>query len=99
MHESDAFGDKFGDKFGLETAPVLITRTLRNAEIAVTEIRSDNPGIGPTDSIRREDAYLVGLQIRNYPNHEYWEDNGCAPRVRSGQGRRSSTTSSAIPSS
>lgn len=74
MQDSEAFGDKFGDKFGLETAPVLITRTLRSAEIAVTEIRSENPRIGLTDPIAREDAYLVGLQIRDYPDHDYWED-------------------------
>ena len=81
MQDSEAFGDKFGDKFGLETAPVLVTRTLRNAEIAATEIRSDNPRVGLTDSIAREDAYLVGLQIRDYPDHDYWEDGRYAPRT------------------
>lgn len=80
MSQSEAYGDKFGDKFGLEAAPVLITRTLRNAEIAATEIRSDNPRIGLTDSIAREDAYLVGLQVRDYPEHEYWEDGRHAPQ-------------------
>ncbi|WP_331373360.1 AraC family transcriptional regulator [Sinorhizobium chiapasense] len=86
MQDSEAYGDRFGDKFGLETAPVFITRTLRNAEIAVTEIRSDYPRIGLTDSIAREDGYLVGLQIRDYPHHEYWEDGRQAPltSLRSG---------------
>ena len=79
MSQSEAYGDKFGDKFGLDTAPVLITRTLRNAEIAATEIRSDNPRTGLTGSIAREDAYLVGLQIRDYPAHQYWEDGKHAP--------------------
>lgn len=81
MQGSDAYGDRFGNKFGLETAPVLITRTLRNAEIAVTEVRSDNPRVGLTDPIAREDGYLVGLQIRDYPDHHYWEDGRQAPSV------------------
>src|SRR5262249_53393120 len=48
MGTSEAYGSKFGDKFGLETAPVLITRALGRCEIAVTEVCSDNPRIGPT---------------------------------------------------
>jgi hypothetical protein len=85
--ESEAYGTKFGDKFGLNEAPVLITRTLRNAEIAVTEIRSDQPRMGLTDPIAHEDAYLVGLQIRDYPSHEYWEDGKQAPQssLRAGE--------------
>jgi AraC-like DNA-binding protein len=79
MGTSEAYGDKFGDKFGLESAPVLITRALGSSEIAVTEVRSDNPRIAPTDSIAREDGYLVGLQIRAYPEHVYWEDGKQAP--------------------
>ena len=80
MGASEAYGDKFGDKFGLETAPVLVARTLGKSEIAVTEVRSDNPRIGPTDPIAREDAYLVGLMFRDYPEHEYWEDGKHAPQ-------------------
>jgi AraC-like DNA-binding protein len=30
-------------------------------------------------SIPREDAYLVGLQLRDYPRREYWEDGQPAP--------------------
>ncbi|MGX5803415.1 helix-turn-helix domain-containing protein [Bradyrhizobium sp. Arg314] len=80
MSQSEAYGDKFGDKFGLEAAPAFVTRTLRNAEIAATEIRCDSPRIGPTDPIPREDGYTIGLMLRDYPNHEYWEDGKHAPR-------------------
>ena len=87
MQKSEAYGDKFGEKFGLEAAPVLMTRTLRNAEIAATEVKSDNPRIGLTDSIAREDGYLVGLQMRDYPDHKYWEDGKHAPHssLRAGE--------------
>jgi len=30
-------------------------------------------------SIPREDAFLVGLQLRDYPRREYWEDGQPAP--------------------
>ncbi|WP_028744869.1 helix-turn-helix domain-containing protein [Rhizobium mesoamericanum] len=87
MQQSEAYGERFGGKFGLQSAPVLITRTLRNSEIATTEIRSDNPRIGLTESIAREDAYLIGLQLRDYPDHLYWEDGKQAPRndLRAGE--------------
>jgi AraC family transcriptional regulator len=30
-------------------------------------------------SIQREDAFLVGLQLRDFPTHQYWEDGRQAP--------------------
>jgi hypothetical protein len=50
---------------------VIMTRVLRKATIAATEIRSDHPNRGMSKSIPREDAYLVGLQLRDYPRREY----------------------------
>jgi hypothetical protein len=38
-----------------------------------------NPLPGMTSSIQREDAFLVGLQVRDFPHHEYWEDGLQAP--------------------
>ena len=29
--------------------------------------------------VQREDAFLVGLHLRDFPNHEYWEDGRQAP--------------------
>jgi len=47
---------------------------LRAAEIAVTEIRCDNPLPEMCGPLRREDAFLVTLHLRDSPNREYWED-------------------------
>jgi AraC family transcriptional regulator len=69
-----AFGQRFAEKFHLDDAPVIITRSLRQTEIAVTEIRSDNPAPGFSSGIEREDAYLVALQLRDYGRHEHYED-------------------------
>src|SRR5258708_22872903 len=52
----------------------IVTRVLRKAEMAVTEIRCDDPTPGMTGWIQREDAFLVGLMLRDFPNREYWED-------------------------
>ena len=57
-----------------------MTRVLRKAVIAATEIQSDHPNRGRSKSIPREDAYLVGLQLRDYPRREYWEDGKAARR-------------------
>src|SRR5258707_8167400 len=42
--------------------------------MAVTEIRCDNPLPQMSGSIQQEDAFLVALYLRDFPNREYWED-------------------------
>jgi AraC family transcriptional regulator len=78
MATSDGYGQRLGERLRVEDAPAIVTKTLRKAEIAVTEIRCDDPLPGMTGSIQREDAFLVGLQLRDFPHHEYWEDGQLA---------------------
>ena len=49
------------------------------ADIAVTEIRCDNPLPEMSGPIQQEDAFLVALHLRDFPNREYWEDGRRAP--------------------
>ena len=79
MATSDGYGQRLGERLRVESAPAIVTRALRKADIAVTEIRCDDPLPGMTTSIQREDAFLVGLQLRDFPHHEYWEDGQQAP--------------------
>jgi AraC family transcriptional regulator len=79
MATSDGYGQRLGERLRVESAPAIVTRALRKAEIAVTEIRCDDPLPGTTGSIHREDAFLVGLQLRDFPHHEYWEDGRQMP--------------------
>jgi AraC-like DNA-binding protein len=58
----------------VENAPAIVTRVLRKADMAVTEIRCDNPVRGMSSSFQPEDAFLVGLLLRDYPRLEYWEN-------------------------
>jgi AraC family transcriptional regulator len=55
--------------------------------MAVTETRCDAPVLGMSDTIQREDAYLVALSLRDFPNRQYWEDGRQMPvySLRTGQ--------------
>jgi AraC family transcriptional regulator len=71
---TEAYGQRLGERFRVENAPAIVTRALRTADIAVTEVRCDNPLPGMSGSIQPEDAFLVALHLRDFPNREYWED-------------------------
>ncbi|TFV73635.1 AraC family transcriptional regulator [Bradyrhizobium frederickii] len=74
MTRTGAYGERLGAFLRLDEAPpTLMTRSLRNAEIAVTETRNDNPVTGLSGSFAAEDAYLVSLKLRDYPECEIWE--------------------------
>jgi AraC family transcriptional regulator len=79
MTTSDGYGQRLGERLRVENAPAIVTKALRRAEIAVTEIRCDDPLPGMSASIQREDAFLVELELRDFPNREYWEDGRQAP--------------------
>ncbi|MDA9548856.1 MULTISPECIES: helix-turn-helix domain-containing protein [unclassified Bradyrhizobium] len=74
MIRTGAYGERIGAFLRLDDVPpTLMTRSLRNAEIAVTETRNDNPVPGLSGSFAAEDAYLVSLKLRDYPECELWE--------------------------
>jgi AraC family transcriptional regulator len=60
---------------------------LRTADMAVTETQWDDPVPGLSGSLQREDAFLVTLSLRDYPNRVYWEDGRLVSvcDVRAGQ--------------
>jgi AraC family transcriptional regulator len=70
---TEAYGQRLGERFRVENAPAIVTRALRTADIAVTEIRCDSPLPEMYGPIQQEDAFLVGLHLRDFPNREYWE--------------------------
>jgi AraC family transcriptional regulator len=71
---TEAYGQRLGEALRVENAPAIVTRSLRTADIAVTEIRRDSPLPEMSGSIRQEDAFAVALHLRDRPNREYWED-------------------------
>ncbi len=79
MATSDGYGQRLGERLRVEKAPAIVTKTLRKAEIAVTEIRCDDPLPGMTSSVQREDAYLLGLTLRDFAHRVYWEEGRQTP--------------------
>jgi AraC-like DNA-binding protein len=85
---SDAYGQRLGERLHVENAQAIVTRVLRKAEIAVTEIRCDHCPLPRTSgSIQQEDGFNAVLQLRDLPGHKYWEDGRQAPvhDLRAGQ--------------
>jgi len=72
MGQLAAYGQEFAKNFGLEDAPSIVTRILRKSKIAVTEVLSDRPRVGMTEELKREEAWLVGLQLRDFPHSRMW---------------------------
>ena len=78
MRESTAYGKQFGEALRSK-ATAFVSRSLHNSNIAVTELRSDNPEHGISARLVREDAYLVGYHLVDYLVHEYFGDERAAP--------------------
>ena len=64
----------------------MVTRVLRSAELAVTELIVDRPPGRISDAIPRQDAYMVCCHLRGRPGFEYWEEGKAfrTPRLRAG---------------
>ena len=87
MGQATAYRQRHGKFLRLEQAPPsLITRSLRGVELAATETRDDNPVAGLSGQFPSEDAYLVSLKLRDYPDCECWERSRCVIKtdVRAG---------------
>jgi AraC-like DNA-binding protein len=85
--QSGAVGKRLGKLFQLETAPALVTNHLHVAHMAVTELRSANPVLGVIEPVPTEDAFLVGLLLKDLLDHQVWEDGRALPKctLRAGQ--------------
>ena len=87
MATSEGYGERLAERLRAEQAHAIVTRLLRTADMAVTETRCDDPVLGLSHSIQPEDAYLVALTLRDFPNRQYWEDGRQMPvcDLRTGQ--------------
>ena len=74
MATSDGYGQRLGKRMRVDKAPAIVTRVLRKTDMAATEIRCDHPLPGMSGSLQWEDAFVAGLLLRDFPDHEYWED-------------------------
>ena len=74
MSERGAYGRQLADRLHSESSRTLVSRPLRESVVGLTEVRSDHPTHAVSDPIPREDAFLIALQLRNFPDHRYWEE-------------------------
>ncbi len=68
--QTGIYGDALGKVLRSDIAPVLVSRSLRKSEIAITEVRSDEPEVGLSGSIPADDAYMISLKLKDYPDCE-----------------------------
>jgi AraC-like DNA-binding protein len=87
MATSEGYGQRLAERLRAEQTHTIVTRALRTADMAVTETRCDDPVLGMSHPIQREDAYLVALSLRDFPSRQYWEDGRQMPvySLRTGQ--------------
>jgi AraC family transcriptional regulator len=80
------YGEGLVSHFGAEEAPYMVTRVLRRAELAATELLIDHPPGRISDLIPRQDAYMVCCQLREKASFEYWEEGKAykVPPLRAG---------------
>jgi AraC-like DNA-binding protein len=81
MTLASAHGPKLGQALHLKKAPALTTRSLGGVGLVVTETRNDNPATVLSGSFPSEDAYLVSLKFRDYPDCECWEYGRCVAKT------------------
>jgi AraC-like DNA-binding protein len=87
MTASEGYGQRLADRLHIERGPAIFTRVLRTTDMAVTETRCDTPTQELSESIQREDAFLVTWTLRDFPKREYWEEGQLisVSDVRAGQ--------------
>lgn len=68
------YGAHLADRFHLEDAKSHVTRMRKRGLLAVTQIKSDRPTPEPSRPIGYDEAYLIGLMVRDVPDHDLWQD-------------------------
>jgi AraC family transcriptional regulator len=69
-----SYGQGLAKHWGLEDLPSIVTRSLRGAEIVVSDLRVDKPNGRLSDPLPRDDAYMICLVLRDLPQNSYWEE-------------------------
>jgi AraC family transcriptional regulator len=68
------YGRGLAANYGLDDAAHIVTRVLRQSELAVTEIHAKSPPRRVSDPIARQDAFLIGCQFQEREPFEYLEE-------------------------
>jgi AraC family transcriptional regulator len=68
------YGEELAEGYGAERGPFVVSRSLPQAELAVTEIKVVRPFGSPSTPRPRQDAYMIVHHFQDLAGMEYWED-------------------------
>lgn len=74
IHKNGEFGEVLRKTFRVDRAPVIVARSLRKTQIAVTQIDCPTTDNGFSEPIPAEDAFLITVQLRDCPTHDMFFD-------------------------
>lgn len=74
MSEEGTYGAKMAALSRLQHAPSLVMRSLRNATIAITEMKSDNPSREISLPTSFEDSFIASVSLKDDFLRESWLD-------------------------
>ena len=73
--ETSAFsGQRLARPFGLEEMPSIVSRSVRGAQVAVSELRVNQPHGNLTDPLPRDEAFMFCLNLSEVRLNSYWEE-------------------------
>ena len=70
---SGLYGRSLGEKIGAENTPAIVTRTLGQSEIAVTDVHVLKPSGTLSDPLPNVDAYMISMVMNDADKNCYWE--------------------------
>ena len=69
------YGKDLASAYGCDdNAPYMLSRILRQSELAVTELLIERPPGWTPDPAPITDGWMIGIQLRDRPPFEYWEE-------------------------
>jgi AraC family transcriptional regulator len=68
------YGNELAANYGAEDAPFAVSRSLPQAELAVTEIKVLRPFGRTSELLPRQDAYMIVFELDDLQGMEYWEE-------------------------
>ncbi len=76
-----AYGERMAQRYGAEDVSSIVAGAPRRSEIAISEVRVDEPTGRETDPFPAEDAFMLCLLLRERAVDHYWEGGRQAPAV------------------
>ena len=70
---SNSYGKAFGQRLSAQSS-TFVVRSLPRTQMAVTELRYDNPQFVLSTPPAEEDAFMVGVHLNLFEWYEYWEN-------------------------